>query len=100
MKIRQWFAHYFLGLLAQSWNGAIATVAGIVAVDSTGKLKDGITFDLIWQTFVVALGIRALIYFQQNPFPVLKTESITSTTITEDTKVTTTKTDTIPPPTT
>ena len=87
----QWFAHYFLGLVAQSFNGAIATISGLVALDSTGQLSNGITFQAVWKTFVVALGIQALLYFHAHPFPVLNPDSLSTTTTVETKEISTVK---------
>lgn len=85
--ISQWIAHYFLGLIAQSFNGAIATISGLVAMDSTGQLTGGITFQAVWKTFVVALGIQALLYFHTHPFPVLNADEVVVTTTTESKEI-------------
>jgi hypothetical protein len=90
--VKEWFAHYFLGLLAQSFNGAIATISGLVALDSTGQLANGITFDAVWKTFTVALGIQAILYFHEHPFPVLNPDSLVTKTTVETTSTSTTKT--------
>ena len=67
--LKRWLLHYIYGLWAQAFNGAISSVVGVVGAASTGDLKNGITFALIWHTVLIAMGTHALLYFRSNPLP-------------------------------
>jgi hypothetical protein len=58
--------HYVYGLFAQSWNGAIATVAVLIKEMMEGK---AITWPTIWHAFLAGLAVNAFLYLSAHRLP-------------------------------
>ena len=81
-KILHWCKHYFYGLLAQSFNGAMTGIFALGIMGEQGKLPEGVTFHVLAHTFAVSFGLHILLYFKSNPLPSqLPEDSIPSITV-------------------
>lgn len=69
----RWLKHYFYGLFAKSWNGAVNGVYGFVGVATGAALNPQAIQAPNWQmaayVFGVSFAISAIGYFKDNPLP-------------------------------
>lgn len=60
--------HYFYGLFAQSWNGAIAMIVVLVH-DTTEGHVDALAWTNIWHAFLTGLLVNSIFYLFANKLP-------------------------------
>lgn len=68
-KILSYLCHYIYGLFAQCFNGGITSLVAITALDTTGRLPEGVTFTLCWHIYGTAIGVHALLYLHEHQVP-------------------------------
>ena len=79
---KQYFEHYFYGLVASCWNAGISALYAAFGQSAGAAVMKDVpepTEHVILTIFLGATALEALSYFKSNPLPTIINETLTTT---------------------